>query len=203
MQCEAMRRFIDIVFAIFWLIVTAPVFVLIAILVRVDSPGSVFYSPQVVGHHGKTFPLFRFRTMSPELHHPGNKQGLTRTGRILRNYSLDHLPQLINLLRGDLTIVGPRPMELNVVDLQELVWQQYVQVKPGLFNYAVLKLGKSWTPSLITNPELNQELELEFQQRRSAAADLQLFVRFVRKYLLSRGNIKARGEPDPKDETER
>src|SRR5690349_947290 len=152
-----MRRLIDIVFAIFWLIVTAPVFVLIAILVRVDSPGSVFYSPQVAGHHGKTFALFRFRTMSPELHHSGDVQGFTRTGRILRHYSLDHLPQLINLLRGDLTIVGPRPMELNVVDLQELVWQQYVQVKPGLFNYAVLKLGKAWIPSRITNPELNQE----------------------------------------------
>ena len=197
-----MRRLIDIVFAIFWLIVTAPVFVLIAILVRVDSPGSVFYSPQVVGHHGKTFALFRFRTMSPELHHSGNLQGFTRTGRILRNYSLDHLPQLINLLRGDLTIVGPRPMELNVVDLQEPVWQQYFHVKPGLLNYAVLKLGKSWTHSRSTNPDLNQELELEFQQNRSAKADLQLFAQSVRKFLLSRGNIKERGEPDPKDETE-
>ena len=198
-----MRRLIDIVFAIFWLIITAPVFVLIAILIRVDSPGSVFYPPQMVGHHGKTFALFRFRTMSPEPHHSGNEQGPTRTRRILRNYSLDHLPQLTNLLKGDLTIVGPRPMELNVVDLQEPVWQQYVQVKPGLFNYAVLKLGKSWTPSRSTNPDLNQELELEFQQRRSTAADLQLFVRFVRIFLLSRGNIKARGEPERNEETER
>ena len=198
-----MRRSIDIVFAIFWLIITTPVFVLIAILIRLDSPGSVFYSPQMAGHHGKKFALFRFRTMSPEAHHPSNAQRLTRIGGVLRNYSLDHLPQLINLLKGDLTIIGPRPMERNVVKIQEPVWQQYFQVKPGLFNYAVLKLGKSWTPSRSTNPDLNQELELEFQQRRSAAADLQLFVRFVRKFLLSRGNIKARGEPDPKDETER
>ena len=203
MQSGAMRRFIDIAFAIFWLIITAPVLVLIAILIRVDSPGSVFYSPQMVGHHGKEFALLRFRTMFPQADHPGKEQSLTRTGRMLRNYSLDHLPQLINLLKGDLTIIGPRPMERNVVKIQEPVWQQYFQVKPGLFNYAVLKLGKSWTPSRNTNPDLNQELELEFQQRRSTAADLQLFVRFVRKFLLSRGNIKARGEPDPKDETER
>src|ERR1044071_7247767 len=124
-----MTRLIDMLFAIFWLIITAPVFVLVAILIRVDSPGSVFYSPQMVGHHGKTFALFRFRTMSPEPHHPGQEQSLTRTGRILRNYSLDHLPQLINLLKGDLTIIGPRPMELNVVNIQEPVWQQYFKVK--------------------------------------------------------------------------
>ena len=197
-----MRRLVDIVFAIVWLIITTPVFVLIAILIRVDSPGSVFYSPQMMGHNGRKFALFRFRTMSPEAHHPGNGQRLTRIGRVLRKYSLDHLPQLINLLRGDLTIIGPRPMELNVVNLQEPVWQQYFQAKPGLFNYAVVKLGKSWTPSRSTNPNLNQDLELEFQQKRSVPADLQLFAQFVLKFLISRGNIKARGEPDPKEETE-
>jgi len=198
-----MRRLIDIVFAIFWLIITAPVFVLIAILIKVDSPGAVFYSPQMVGHQGRTFALFRFRTMSPESHDSGKEQRLTRTGSILRNYSLDHLPQLINLLRGDLTIIGPRPMELDAVSFQESVWQQYLQVKPGLFNYAVVKLGKFWTPSRSTNPNLNQELELEFQQNRSGRADLQLFAQSVRKFLLSRGNIKARGEPDRNEETER
>ena len=197
-----MRRLIDIVFAIFWLIITTPVFLLIAILIRVDSSGRVFYSPQMVGHNGKKFALFRFRTMSPEAHQLGNEQRLTRIGSILRNYSLDHLPQLINLVKGDLTIIGPRPMELHIVNLQEPVWQQYFRVKPGLFNYAVVKLGKSWTPSRSTHPNLNQELELEFQQKRSVTADLQLFAQFVRKFLVSRGNIKARGEPDPKEETE-
>ena len=179
---------------------TAPAFVLIAILIRVDSPGSVFYSPQMVGQNGKKFALFRFRTMFPEIPQLGDEQRLTRTGRMLRNYSLDHLPQLINLLMGDLTIVGPRPMELDVVNLQEPVWQQYVQVKPGLFNYAVVRLGKLWTPSRNSDPNLNQELELEFQQKRSVMADLQLFAQFVRKFIVSRGNIKARGEPDPQEE---
>ena len=197
-----MRRLIDIVFALFWLIITAPVFVLIAILIRLDSPGSVFYTPQMAGHHGKKFALFRFRTMSPEADHPGNEHRLTRIGRMLRNYSLDHLPQLINLLKGDLTIIGPRPMELNVVNLQEPVWQQYFQVKPGLFNYAVVRLGKLWTSSCSSYPNLNQELELEFHQKRSALFDLQLFIQFVRKFIVSRGNVKARGEPDP-DEAKR
>jgi undecaprenyl phosphate N,N'-diacetylbacillosamine 1-phosphate transferase len=194
-----MRRLIDIVFAIFWLIITTPVFLLIAILIRVDSSVPVFYSPQMVGHNGKKFALFRFRTMSPEAHQRGNEQRLTRIGRMLRNYSLDHLPQLINLLKGDLTIIGPRPMELNVVNLQEPIWRQYFQVKPGLFNYAVVKLGKFWTPSRSTHPNLNQELELEFQQKRSVTTDLKLFAQFVRKFFVSRGNIKARGEPDLKE----
>jgi sugar transferase EpsL len=70
---------------------------------------------------------------------------LTTVGRFIRNYSLDHLPMLLNLLKGDITIVGPRPMELEVVRLDDPMWQQYFQAKPGLLNYAVLKLGKMWT----------------------------------------------------------
>lgn len=197
-----MRRSIDIVFAIFWIIVTAPVFVLIVCLLRADSPGSVFYSPQMVGQNGKKFALLRFRTMIPGEPLLGNGQRLTRTGKLLRDYSLDHLPQLINLLMGDLTLIGPRPMELNVVNWQDPVWQQYFQAKPGLFNYAVIKLGKLWTPSRNSHPDLNQELEFEFQQKRSVTAELQLFSQFVRKFIASRGNIKARGEPDVQKEKE-
>jgi lipopolysaccharide/colanic/teichoic acid biosynthesis glycosyltransferase len=151
----------------------------------------------MVGFHGRLFSLWRFRTMSTAGTGSDPEQLLTRSGRFLRNYSLDHLPMLINLLKGDLSIVGPRPMEVCTVDFEDPVWQRYFQVKPGLVNYAVLKLGKFWTPSRISDPDLNQELELEYLQKRSARFDLQVFLKSVSELVHSKWNIKARGEVDP------
>lgn len=191
-----MRRLIDLVFAVFWLIITSSVILLIAILIKLDRSGPILYTPQMVGQNGKMFSLFRFRTMCPDNPNLSIGQRLTRIGRLIRNYSLDHLPMLINLLKGDLTIVGPRPMETQVVDLQDSTWQRYFQAKPGLVNYAVLKLGKLWTPSRVSAPTLNQELELEYLQKQSAAFDLRLFIQSVRAFIVSMGNVKARGNPD-------
>jgi len=192
-----MRRMIDLLVAILCLTAFAPIIVLIAILIKLDSPGSVLYTPRMIGHQGKAFTLFRFRTMLTADTYLETEQRLTRVGKFIRNYSLDHLPILINLLIGDLTLVGPRPMELEVVDYQDKTWQQYFKVKPGLFNYAVLKMGKLWTPSRKSHSMLNQELELEYLQKRSTIFDLHLIMKFLWKLITSRCNIKARGVSDP------
>ena len=84
----------------------SPILLLIAILIRIDSPGPILYLPQMVGQHGKKFSLWRFRTMTANRTNSGSEQ-LTPLGRFLRNYSLDHLPMLINLLKGDLTSLDP------------------------------------------------------------------------------------------------
>jgi lipopolysaccharide/colanic/teichoic acid biosynthesis glycosyltransferase len=191
-----MRRLIDVVFATLWLISTAPVMILIAILIKFDSPGPILYMPRMVGQNGKEFSLFRFRTMSADRPTLNAEERLTRVGRFIRNYSLDHLPMLANLLTGDLTVVGPRPMESAVVDLQDPTWQRYFQVKPGVLNYAVLQLGKLWTPSRVSDPTLNQELELEYRQRQPVALDWQLLRQSLRAFIASGGNVKARGKPD-------
>jgi len=96
-------------------------------------------------------------------------------------------------------------MEINAVNFEDPIWQKYFQVKPGFVNYAVLKLGKFWTPSRRTHPDLNQELELEYLQKRSGKFDLDVFLKFIRALVLSKWNVKARGEPDPevKDQTGR
>jgi len=191
-----MKRATDIVFALVWLVLMGPLMIMIALLIKLESQGNVFYNPTMVGYKGKLFTLYRFRTMSKIDNSP--EQKLTRVGKLIRNCSLDHLPMLINLLRGDLSIIGPRPMEVHVVDFTDPIWQQYFQVKPGLFNYAVLKLGKSWAPSRVNNPSLNQALELEYLKKRSSITDLQLLIQFLRAYIKSRGNVKARGIPDSK-----
>ena len=189
-----MRRMIDILFAVLSLVVMLPLLLLIALLLRVDSYGPVFYRPKMVGWNGEVFSLFRFRTMHTDV---GAKQRFTRVGHLIRNYSLDHLPQLFNLLKGDLTLIGPRPMEVDIVDLQDPLWQQYVSSKPGLINYAIYKLGKEWTRSRSSRPELNQELELEYLKQRSISSDAKLFVQSLWKLAASKGNIKERGETEP------
>ena len=187
-------------FALLWLVLTAPLMLVAALLIKLESPGSVLYSPSMIGQNGKVFSLFRFRTMFTDTLDRSAEQRLTRVGAFIRNYSFDHLPMLINLLKGDLTLVGPRPMELHVVDLADPIWQQYFLMRPGLFNYAVLKLGKSWASSRASNPGLNQALELEYRKNRSSATDLQLLIQFLIAYIRSKGNIKARGTPDPEAE---
>lgn len=191
-----MRRLIDVVFALFMLVLTSPLMFLVALLIKVDSTGSVLYAPQMIGKNGRLFRLLRFRTMEVAQGAVNSEQRLTRVGSFIRNYSLDHLPMLLNLLKGDLTIIGPRPMEYEAVDLHDPGWQQYFRAKPGMFNYAVLKLGKRWTSVRASHPTLNQELELEYLQQRSSISDLQLFWDAIRAYIVSRGNIKARGKPD-------
>lgn len=176
---------------------------IIAILIKLDSRGPILYTPQMIGKDGEQFRLFRFRTMC--VNEPGylsDEDRLTCVGRFIRNYSLDHLPMLFNVLRGDLGVVGPRPMEPEVVDLRDPTWQRYLRVRPGFFNYAVLKLGRTYGPSSADNLPLKQALELEYIKKRSPMLDLRLLFEFIRAHVASKGNVKARGTPDPAIENE-
>lgn len=192
------KRSFDALFAFSWLILMSPLILLIAILIRIDSPGPILYVPQMMGRKGELFHLLRFRTMYVnDLGGLDQRRGFTRIGRFIRNYSLDHLPTLVNVLKGDLSIIGPRPMEAEYVDLQDPAWQRYFQVRPGLFNYAVLKLGKTFGPSRASNLSLKRELELEYIQNQSFAHDLRLHLKYVSAHIASGGNVKSRGEPAP------
>lgn len=195
-----LHRLFDLAIALLCLVITAPGLLLIALLIKLDSRGPVLYTPEMVGMGGRRFRLYRFRTMLPE--EPGHltpADRLTRAGRFIRNYSLDHLPTLWNIITGDLALVGPRPMEPEFVDLAAPAWQRYFSVRPGLFNYAVLKLGRTFGPSSAASLPHKQALELEYIDQQSLRFDLRLLARFARAHLASRGNIKMRGEPDDRD----
>src|SRR5215216_6163167 len=93
-----MRRLLDVLFGLFWWILTAPVMLIVAICIKLDSLGPILYIPKMVGHKGTVFPFFRFRTMYIDRFTDLDAdQRVTRVGRFIRNYSLDHLPILINL----------------------------------------------------------------------------------------------------------
>jgi lipopolysaccharide/colanic/teichoic acid biosynthesis glycosyltransferase len=191
-----LRRLIDVGVAVLLLTLLAPALVLIAVLIRRDSRGPALYVPAMVGQGGRLFPLLRFRTMRVDLADAPPDTRLTCVGHVLRNYSLDHLPMLVNLLLGDLTLVGPRPMERAVVDLRDSTWRAYVRAKPGVVNVAVLKLGRSWTPIRVHRPQLNQEIELAYAAQRTPWSDVRLFGRALVELLRSHGNVKARKPPD-------
>lgn len=122
------KRSLDLVVAIFGLIICAPVIAVLALLVRLDSPGPAFFIQSRVGQYGTLFPIFKLRTMrladpsqSPE--YVDDHARVTRVGRVLRRWSLDELPQLINVVRGDMSLVGPRPERPEIVLTHYEEWQ--------------------------------------------------------------------------------
>jgi lipopolysaccharide/colanic/teichoic acid biosynthesis glycosyltransferase len=142
------RRAVDVIVAFFGLLLTAPLLMLIVIAVRLDSPGPAMIRQQRTGLGGARFTMFKFRTMvrnaeqlKSELAHLNvlpppdfkipNDPRVTRVGRFLRVTSLDELPQLINVLRGDMSLVGPRPTSFSA-DTYSLWHAKRLEVRPGL-----------------------------------------------------------------------
>jgi exopolysaccharide biosynthesis polyprenyl glycosylphosphotransferase len=145
----AVKRAVDYVLSLFALIAVSPMMVLIAIAIRLESEGSVFYISERIGRRGQVFPCFKFRTMvrnaellKQHLHPLNERDGVlfklsndprvTRVGRVLRKYSLDELPQFFNVLRGEMSLVGPRPPTSEEVEKYELEHLRRLEVLPGL-----------------------------------------------------------------------
>jgi lipopolysaccharide/colanic/teichoic acid biosynthesis glycosyltransferase len=113
---------------------------------------------------------------------------LTPTGRVLRRYSLDHLPMLVNVLRGDLALVGPPPTEPDRIDLTDQRWQAGLSVRPGLVSAAIVRLRDRYNH---TPADQRLALELEYVQRAGPRSDRQLLREAARAFVSSRGNVKA------------
>lgn len=148
--CFLVKRVVDVVLSATALLVFAPVMAVITAAIRLDSPGPVFFRQLRVGHNGRRFRIWKFRTMTAdaesrqaelELHNEvhgaafklRNDPRVTRLGRWLRRTSLDELPQLVNVLRGEMSLVGPRPLPVRDVDRLNQDWQRRrFCVRPGL-----------------------------------------------------------------------
>ncbi len=143
-----MKRIFDLVLSAIFLILLAPLFIFIAIRIKLDSKGSVFYKQVRVGFNGKDFGIYKFRTMfvgsdkKGLLTVGGNDARITTPGLFLRKYKLDELPQLINVFFGDMSIVGPRPEVRKYVDLYSKEQLQVLSVKPGITDYASIEYSK-------------------------------------------------------------
>ena len=140
-----MKRLFDIVAAAAGLIVLCPLFAIIAVLIKWDSDGPVFFRQSRIGRHFRPFFIYKFRTMLSDapaigpLLTVGDDPRITRVGRWLRRTKLDELPQLINILTGDMSFVGPRPEVERYVRLFRTEYAEILQVRPGITDLASLK----------------------------------------------------------------
>ncbi|MFD2823599.1 sugar transferase [Lacinutrix iliipiscaria] len=136
------KRLFDIVFSCIGLIILSPILLVIAILIKLESKGSIFYKQVRVGRHNQDFKIFKFRTMfigsdKKGLLTLGDKDSrVTKVGYYLRKYKLDELPQLINVLIGNMSFVGPRPEVRKYVDHYSKDDLEIFKIKPGITDYA-------------------------------------------------------------------
>ena len=139
-----MKLLFDIIVTIVALIVLCPIFILIAIIIKITSPGKVFYKGIRAGRNNINFKIYKFRTMVQDAENIGgpstalNDFRLTKIGRFLRKYKLDELPQFINIIKGEMSLVGPRPQVIYYTDQYKGELNLILSVKPGLTDLASL-----------------------------------------------------------------
>ncbi|OIB56535.1 sugar transferase [Natrialba sp. SSL1] len=179
------KRVFDICFATVGLLVFAPLMLVIALAIKLDSPGPVLYSQHRTAGFGETFPVYKFRTMVPEGESATptddeDNDRITRVGRVLRTTHLDELPQLWSILLGEMSVVGPRAVWTSEEPLLEQdvpAWRKRWFVKPGLTGLAQINDAKS------TDPNMKLRYDLEYIRKQSIWFDCTIVIRQLWKVL--------------------
>ncbi|MDP3882995.1 MAG: sugar transferase [Candidatus Staskawiczbacteria bacterium] len=150
-----LKRIFDFFVSLGALIIFSPLFLINAVLIKLDSKGPVFFIQERVGKNGKPFKFYKFRTMVDKAEQIGLKESahendprITRFGKFLREWTIDEAPQFINVLKGDMSLVGPRPLSAyNAGSTAEMkkMWQKRISVKPGLVSLVDMK-GRNLVP---------------------------------------------------------
>ena len=175
-----MKRLFDFCAASFALILLSPLLLAIAVLIKIDSPGPVLYRQNRVGRNGELFSICKFRSMcvsqgpdAPYNTQPGDTR-ITRIGKLIRSTSLDELPQLINVFKGEMSLVGPRPdLEIQERDYAPEDWRLRISVTPGITGLAQIN-GRS---DLSFEDRLHYDLE--YVRRQSFALDLRVILQTI------------------------
>lgn len=186
------KRAADIGLALFLLIFLFPVFVLTVLCVKLDSKGPAIFTQERLGLHGKVFPIYKFRTMCVNAEHTGtgvysgkDDSRVTKVGKILRATSIDELPQLINILKGEMSFIGPRPpLTYHPWDISEYTQEQLrmFEVRPGITGWAQVngRKGVYWPRRI--------ELNVWYVDHVSLLLDLKILVMTVFKVLSNADN---------------
>ncbi len=183
-----MNRALDLLLGSILLLVAAPFLLAAALAIRLESRGAAFYRQRRVGMHGEPFELWKLRTMVPGAEAMGagiyvleGDPRITRVGRLLRRLSLDELPNLINVLHGDMALVGPRPTIQEQVDRYTDRQRRRLEVKPGITGWAQVN-GRASLPW----PE-RIELDVWYVDHRSLSLDLRILAKTARLLLTGHG----------------
>jgi lipopolysaccharide/colanic/teichoic acid biosynthesis glycosyltransferase len=188
---NALRRVLDVTLAGLGLVLGAPILVAAIVAIRIESPGSPIYRQRRVGKDGVPFELLKLRTMVSGAEHIGaglaineGDPRITRVGSALRRFSLDELPNLLNVVRGEMSIVGPRPTIQAQVDQYTERQRRRLEVKPGITGWAQVN-GRA---SLPWHERI--ELDIWYVERRSLWLDLRILAKSARLILTGRGLYK-------------
>jgi lipopolysaccharide/colanic/teichoic acid biosynthesis glycosyltransferase len=185
------RRALDVFVALIGSVLSAPLVALLAIAIRLESPGHPFYTQTRAGKDGRPFSIYKLRTMVSGAEFTGaglaiqdGDDRITRVGRFLRRYSLDELPNLYNVLRGEMSIVGPRPTLPAQVEQYTDRQRGRLAVKPGITGWAQVngRASLPWAERI--------ELDLWYVQHQSLALDLRIIARTATMVLTGQGLYK-------------
>lgn len=195
------KRVIDVILASVALILLSPLFVIIAIAIKIDSKGPVFFAHKRIGKNGKIINLYKFRSMvinaeeliksfTPEQmreykenYKLTNDPRITKVGKFLRKTSLDELPQLINIINGDLSIIGPRPVVADELEKYGVNKDKFLSVTPGLTGYWAAN-GRS-----NTTYEQRMKMELYYIDNLSLKMDIKVFFKTILSVVKKEGAI--------------
>ena len=192
-----LKRLFDIVFSFIGLVVLFPLFLFIGILIKLGPKGPVFYRGVRIGRFGKPFKIYKFRTLvanADKIGGPstaGNDFRITKIGKILRKYKLDELPQLINVLKGEMSLVGPRPEVPFYVNMFTEEEREILNIRPGITDWASLWnsdegaiLARSPDPEKTYREKIRPQkikLQLKYVREKSFATDLRIILQTLKK----------------------
>jgi lipopolysaccharide/colanic/teichoic acid biosynthesis glycosyltransferase len=138
------KRVFDLILSIPSIIILSPVFLISAVLIKIETPGPVSFNQERIGREGRPFSLYKFRTMvknAPSIGPsvtPANDPRITRAGRLLRKFKVDEMLQIFNILKGDMSVIGPRPELRKYVDEFKDDYREILRIKPGMTDYALI-----------------------------------------------------------------
>lgn len=189
------KRIIDFLFSLIILLILLPLFLVVAILIKLDSKGPVIFKQSRLGKDGNVFKVWKFRTMIDNAEKMGtglttaqNDPRITRVGKILRKTSIDELPQLINVLKGDMSFIGPRPAPVHHLKQYNENERQRLKVLPGITGWAQVN-GRN----ILTWPE-RIEKDIWYVNNISFLLDLKIAFKTIKVVLLSEGVYSGRND---------
>lgn len=179
MYAKCFKRILDFILSLIAIIILSPIMIIIAIIIKIDSKGPIFFKQERLGKNGKVFKIFKFRTMVVNAEHIGdglkvkseNDNRITKIGKVLRKTSLDELPQLINVIKGEMSLIGPRPpvtYHPHKYDEYSEEQKKRFEVRPGITGLAQVKVRNfaTWDERI--------EIDIEYINKVSLINDIKI-----------------------------
>jgi len=193
MYAGFIKRILDFIIALTVLLLTSPLFLVVALLLFIQNKGSIFFYQERPGSREKPFNIIKFKTMTDETDTEGNLlpdvERITSLGQFVRKYSLDELPQLINVLKGDMSLIGPRPLLFKYIPLYSSEQRRRHEVRPGITGWAQVngRNSISWTKKF--------ELDIYYVENISFSLDFKIFWLTILKIIQREGVNQSDARP--------